>query len=202
MNRYGGADMGVCRKRGAFACRCTMRRATATDAACRRRQSSGSSRRERPTTGVQGGALQRGSGGRTAVSQARERHEFERALALLPPPVVALSTSRVLSARFVSLTCVSKKGLERLPPPAFFFGPGGGRKKGWNASPPAVFGAGRWSQKRLQTEAKECVLPSRFWDGAGGLWASRVLCARRYRLSRHMNHMAPPGATPTEQPYT
>ena len=73
------------------------------------------------------------------MSQARERHEFERALALLPPPVVALSTSRVLSVRFVSLTCVSKKGLERLPPPSVFSGPGGGRKKGWNASPRPFF---------------------------------------------------------------
>ena len=168
-------------KRGGCACHRTMRRATATDAACRRRQSSGSSRRERPTTGVQGGALQRGSGGRTAVSQARERHEFERALALPHPPVVALSTSRVLSVRFVSLTCVSKKGLERLPPPQRFF---------W---------AGRWSQKRLQTEAKKCVLPSRFLDEAGGLWASRVLCARRYRLSRHTNHMGLPGGPETAE---
>ena len=50
------------------------------------RQSSGSSRRERPTAGVQGGALQRGSGGKTAVSQARERHDFERAQGLRHPP--------------------------------------------------------------------------------------------------------------------
>ena len=71
------------------------------------------------------------------MSQARERHEFERALALLPPPVVALSTSRVLSVRFVSLTCVSKKGLERLPLRPFF-GLGGGRRNGCKLKPKNV----------------------------------------------------------------
>ena len=137
MNRYGGADMGVCRKRGAFACRCTMRRATATDAACRRRQSSGSSRRERPTTGVQGGALQRGSGGKTAVSQARERHDFERPQGLRHPLTCSFNVARAKRTLCLAHMCVEKRA-GTLPSPQRFFGPGGGRRNGCKLKPTNV----------------------------------------------------------------